>query len=618
MRFPALALVVAAALQSQPTFRVGVDLVRVDVSVADKDGRPVSDLRPDDFVVTIDGSPRQVAFARLYGPSHVAAGAPATRPTPSPTYATNRSAEPGRIVVFVVDLESMNAGYEKVLLATAASLVDRLAPGDAVGLLPIPGKGVEITRDHARVREALVALKGFAPKIFQRHSISMQEAVAFEKLDRRIIRELIERECRQYETECPMDLRNEAGQLLIEARRRIQDVVTTLGTLNSRLQPIQAPKDVVLLSAGLPFDPESIVYFRDLQRRVAEGGTATHIVQLAQPETDASSQRMAGTGALPASDLRQGLSMVAGVTGGDFFEGVGRATGAFERIGNEITHSWQLGIEATPQDADGKTHKIAVSTRRQGLTVRARRELILASSARARINPVDLLAQPIDAVELPISAAVYSVRGDEADTLKQIILIHASGIGSDSPPSYALAVLKDDRPVFQTNEQLPVTGQEAQAVIAAQLSPGRYRLRVAVTDASGRGGSLEMPLSVGLRAGGLIQFSDVFAGKSGDRFTPVTDTTAGVLMGALIELYAADAPTLAGATVEFELRRSGTEPILARSAARISTTDLPGRRVADATIATTNVEPGEHTVSALISLNGAIVGRVSRAIQITR
>ena len=109
--------------------------------------------------------------------------------------ATNKNAAPGRVVVFVVDLESMTPGYEKVLLQTASTLVDKLAPGDAVGLLLIPGKGVEITRDRARVREALKGLWGFQQPTFVTHVISMREARAFETRDKPVIDELVEREC---------------------------------------------------------------------------------------------------------------------------------------------------------------------------------------------------------------------------------------------------------------------------------------------------------------------------------------------------------------------------------------------------------------------------------------
>ena len=90
----------------------------------------------------------------------------------------------------------MTPGYEKVLLQTASTLVDRLGPRDAVGLLAIPGKGVEISRDRARVREALKGLRGTPSHTFQTHVISMREARAFETGDSRVISEVVERECR--------------------------------------------------------------------------------------------------------------------------------------------------------------------------------------------------------------------------------------------------------------------------------------------------------------------------------------------------------------------------------------------------------------------------------------
>jgi VWFA-related protein len=346
--------VALAGLQSQPTFRSGVDLIRIDVSVADKNGRPAADLTADDFVVTIDGTPRRVASARFYGPD--AEVGPAAPPSAVPTYATNRSSGPGRVVIFVVDLESMSPGYEKLLLETAGSLVDGLAPGDAVGLMPIPGKGVELTKDRAKVRDALVALKGLAPKTFQRHTISISEAVAFERRETRIISQVIERECDVHEMGCGMEIRNESQQLLLDARRRLQVIVGSLSTLSTRLRPIRSPKDVVLLSAGLPFEQESLALLTDLQRRAAESGTATHVVQLAQPETDAGMRRLAGSGALPASDLRQGLSMVAGMTGADFFDGVGRAKGVFDR-----THS--LVAARNRGDAAGRRRQDAQDQR---------------------------------------------------------------------------------------------------------------------------------------------------------------------------------------------------------------------------------------------------------------
>jgi len=49
-----------ASPQQPPTFRSGVELIEVDVSVIDREGRPIADLQASDFTVTVDGGPRRV------------------------------------------------------------------------------------------------------------------------------------------------------------------------------------------------------------------------------------------------------------------------------------------------------------------------------------------------------------------------------------------------------------------------------------------------------------------------------------------------------------------------------------------------------------------------------
>ena len=126
-----------------------------------------------------------------------------------------------------------------------------------------------------------------------------------------------------------------------------------------------------------------------------------------------------------------------------------------------------------------------------------------------------------------------------------------------------------------------------------------------------------MPLSVGLRAGGPLQFSDVLAGAVGERFTPAVQIAAGSPIGALIELYAADPSAFTGSSVEFELLRTGADAVVARAAGRVSTTDSPGRRLVDATMTPQSPDPGAYTLSAIVKINGAPVGKVSRPLQIT-
>src|SRR5580765_6312831 len=49
----------------QPTFRSTVDLVAVDVNVIDSTGRPVSDLKLEEFSLTVGGRPRRLRSAEF-------------------------------------------------------------------------------------------------------------------------------------------------------------------------------------------------------------------------------------------------------------------------------------------------------------------------------------------------------------------------------------------------------------------------------------------------------------------------------------------------------------------------------------------------------------------------
>jgi len=134
---PAIAALAAVfALQGQPTIRSSVALIRLDVSVVDASGRPVADLRPEDFTVRVDGAPRAVSFATFYGAETHTVTTPAT----IASSVTNATQARGRAIVFAVDLESLVAGYEKGALDTTAKLVDALGPSDLAGVLGIPGR----------------------------------------------------------------------------------------------------------------------------------------------------------------------------------------------------------------------------------------------------------------------------------------------------------------------------------------------------------------------------------------------------------------------------------------------------------------------------------------------
>jgi VWFA-related protein len=632
-RLLGLALLASAVLQQQSppqtTIRSGVELLRLNVTAVDENGQPVRDLGPDDFSVEIDGKPRRVSFARFYGPDSPGA-APSIPAAASPSsFVSNVGSAPGRVVVLVVDVESMHPGYEKLVLDTAGAMIDQLSPEDSAGLLVLPGGGVELTRDHRRVRDALRRLRGFAAsRPFQEHVISVAEAEAFQRGDVRVKREVIERECANPPTAvaqssapsgslaCPSQLEQQARAVLFEADRRIRSVLSTLTALNTRMKSFEAPKTLILLSAGLPFRVEAMGRFRDLQKQAAESGTTTYIVQLDQPQTDASSPTGYGASVVK-QDLHEGLATIAQVTEGTLSAGVGPARGVFERIHTEIAHTYQLGVESLPSDADGKPHDVVVKVRRERVTVRSRRELIVSPEPRPALTPVRVLEQPTDLAEAPLAAAAYTTRGDDETTLKVIVLVELlSAAPGAARPSYAFNVMKGDKPIFQTADEMVVEPGGARAVVAAQLAPGEYRLRVAAVDGGGRAGSVELPLEVALRQAGTLQFSTLLVGTAADQFAPASHFTPGSASAALLELYAADPSHFDSVTVDLEVRRAGEEAVLARGPLTVHKTPQPGRRIAEGAAPIGALPPGTYVVSAVVRKPGHPGGRVSSTIRV--
>src|SRR5262245_14916285 len=89
----------AAIGSQQTTFRSGVDLVTVDVTVVDGTGTPIEVLAADRFNVRVDGSSRRVVWAE-YVPHQPTPQAPAKSAT---HFSSNEAARPGRLILVAVD-----------------------------------------------------------------------------------------------------------------------------------------------------------------------------------------------------------------------------------------------------------------------------------------------------------------------------------------------------------------------------------------------------------------------------------------------------------------------------------------------------------------------------------
>ena len=92
------------------------------------------DLQASDFTVTIDGRPRKVVSAVFFKADAAGGGRLTGGAAPTPGKRLQRAAQPGQVIVFALDSETIRGGQERPLFETASRMLEGLSPADAVGL----------------------------------------------------------------------------------------------------------------------------------------------------------------------------------------------------------------------------------------------------------------------------------------------------------------------------------------------------------------------------------------------------------------------------------------------------------------------------------------------------
>lgn len=141
----------------QPVFRSGVEYVPLDVVVTDRDDRPVTDLRKDEFEILENGRPQTIADFRIVSVP-VAHRTMKAEVEPEPDVATNTPPSPdSRLFVIVVDdlhlIEADIVPVKRVLMDFIAAL----SPDDDVAIVFVghSNLSVNFTRNAARLRAAI-------------------------------------------------------------------------------------------------------------------------------------------------------------------------------------------------------------------------------------------------------------------------------------------------------------------------------------------------------------------------------------------------------------------------------------------------------------------------------
>lgn len=392
--------------QDAATVRIDTELVQIDVVVADKQGKLISDLKREDFQILEDGKPQAVSHFSvgtsgrqatwLRTEARPADGNKRNAPPPQPTFTA------GRYLVLAVDDMHLAAGNLMQTKQALNKFIDQqVGTSDQLALVTTTGAlGMyqQFTTDREAVKRAVNRLfpaerkatsQFDVPRItpYQAELIDMNDPDALEIAVQELMREM------------QMDRRMATSQVQTRARMIIQEntsfTVTTLSTLENMirgLRDLPGRKIIVLLSDGFLLGGFQNGRHYDV-RRITDAATRAGVViysldtrgLVAMPSSmDASQRGFPETGALAGARSRienssiqaerDGMFALAKDTGGDAIFNNNDINAGLQKVLNDTETYYLLAFEPTVSYRDGRFRKIEVRIpSRPELKVRTRK-----------------------------------------------------------------------------------------------------------------------------------------------------------------------------------------------------------------------------------------------------
>lgn len=364
------------AVSQETKFRAGVDVVRVDVSVLNRDRSPVADLGPGDFVIHADGTVRPVvAFAKVsVGPDAV--DGPPTANTALDAGVATSPGEPvdrGRLVAILFDRTIPSGDSTIVARQVATAFVNNLGPDDYAAILRSSGfAGEGKSREFTKDRKVLLAAIA-SPFMGMTSPPAMTMGG------------LVEGARIQNSGECL------CGSCSLDAIAAVAHAIQA--DLGRR-------KMLVFIGSDLPFlsqDRQCSILLKDARERMFReldlSNLTVHVLDPSGLEAGGvpagSLVRQSGQVvpfvASKAQDrqVRQGnLAVLPERTGGRLVTSTNRPEVFAAQVLEESRTYYLLGFQPVSSSADGKVHRIDVKVARSGVRVIARKSYVVPQTSR--------------------------------------------------------------------------------------------------------------------------------------------------------------------------------------------------------------------------------------------
>jgi VWFA-related protein len=491
----------------QPTFRTRVDSISVDVSVTDRQGRPVTDLTQNDFEIREGGKLQAIDTFRLIASDPVADADVTGRSIVSEGDHRRETENPeNRLIVIFLDDYHVRRGNSYAIREHLARFVRQLGPRDLVAVLyPLTTTtALTFTRNHEGTAAAMLGFVGrkydYAPKNdYERYFDNLPPEQIEQARNELTIRALA--------SACVYlgSIREGRKTILYVSEGMVATLpvgARTTGSFRPATGSDPTTSQAFFATADL------MSRMRDMFSAASRNNTSIFTLDprgLAVSEFGAADNVNMEADRIVMNDAMDSLRTIADQTDGRAIVNRNNPLTELQKMVRELSSYYLLGYTSSVAPRDGKFHPIQVRVKRQGLEIRARKgywayteDEVRAASAPAKAGPAPEIASALEelagivepASRKPVMLWVGAHRGvaekarvtlaweaiaipgqDAVDKVARISLVATSGGGQ--------AVFKGPVPADATANRLAgMTSFEAPA--------GLLRLRVTTENSTGQ------------------------------------------------------------------------------------------------------------------------------------
>jgi VWFA-related protein len=483
--------------RAQPTFRGGVNVVRVDAIVTDDSGNPVTDLTKDEFEIVEDGRVQVIDLFRQIRIDPTASDA--ARPRQVLTRdSEEREASRDDVRVFAILLADYQVCSQRSRLVRDAltNFIEKLGPNDLLAVMnPLASvRDLTFGYDHDSILQTIQRFEGRRGDYTPRNQIEQEHAQLMGGIEP--IRAAVVRDA-------------------------LKALAVRLGSMR------EGRKSIVFVSEGFPAgwltDPRQL---REITQEANRHNTSIYPIDprgLTAGEGDVAQTVRPGCGRAPTG-MRLRLSQdtlreLADETDGRAIVNRNSLSDGLAQILRDSSLYYLLGYNSTSSQADGKFHQIRVRVKRPKADVRARKGYwaSTADDVSRASNPAPVTPQPIldalAAMAAPnqdgrlLRTWVGIGRGAEGKGRVTVVWepVAAAGAGRSEAAARitVTATRAGEGTVFESSSAEIATVAPQQ--VSFEVSAGALDLRVVVADREGNTIDRQSrPLEVPDYAGGTV------------------------------------------------------------------------------------------------------------------